>query len=72
MTEPTSPAILTKKRIGIYLGVSESTVIRYIKEHGLPVHKQGGLTLAYPEELEAWRRGELPQQQKAGNNNDDS
>lgn len=59
-----SKAILTKRLIGVYMGVSERTIVRYINDHGLPVHRQGGLTLAYPDELEAWRRGELPKKKE--------
>ena len=37
-----------------YMGVSERSVRRYIKQYGLPVHKPGGRYLISIEELEAW------------------
>ncbi|WP_297668964.1 helix-turn-helix domain-containing protein [uncultured Desulfovibrio sp.] len=41
--------------IAAYLGVSESTVLRYRKKHGLPVSKMGGRWCADREELDRWR-----------------
>lgn len=45
--------------IADYLGVSESTVLRYRKKHALPVSKVGGRWCADREELNRWRLAAL-------------
>lgn len=45
--------------IAAYLGVSESTVLRYRKKHGLPVSKLGGRWRAEREALDRWRMAAL-------------
>lgn len=43
------------KAIGAYLGVSENTVRKYIKEEGLPVGRICGSMVSDEEKIDAWR-----------------
>ena len=43
------------KAIGEYLGVSENTVVKYIKDDGLPAGKIGGGWASDVESINAWR-----------------
>ena len=43
------------KAICDYLGVSENTVRKYIKEEGLPVGRIGGGMVSDAEKIDAWR-----------------
>ncbi|MCL1915683.1 MAG: helix-turn-helix domain-containing protein [Desulfovibrionaceae bacterium] len=45
------------KAIGDYLGVSENTVAKYIRENALPAAKVGGGWEADVESLAGWRVG---------------
>ena len=54
------------KQIGAYLGVSVTTVIRYHKDHGLPVHRcPMGPPAALPDEINSWlKAGFKPERKK--------
>ena len=43
------------KAICDYLGVSENTVRKYIKEEGLPVGRIGGSMVSDEEKIDTWR-----------------
>lgn len=43
------------KAICAYLGVSENTARKYIKEEGLPVGRIGGGLISDEEKIDAWR-----------------
>lgn len=54
--QPIPAGYVTIQQAADYLGVSERSIRRYIKEYGLPVHKPGGRYLISIEELETWIR----------------
>lgn len=51
-----SQALIGIKEISVYMRRSERTVLRLIKEHNLPVVKERGQWIAYPEILAGWRK----------------
>ena len=54
-----TPALITWEEIADYLRTSVPTAKRYEKKRGMPVKRPGGRQVrAFPEELEAWQRGQ--------------
>lgn len=51
-----SQALIGIKEISVYMRRSESTVWRLINKHNLPVTKERGQWVAYPEILAGWRK----------------
>ena len=59
---PKTRALCTWAEISAFLRIAESKAKRAEKNMGLPVHRPfgpGGEVRGYPEELEAWQRGEV-------------
>lgn len=59
---PKTKALCTWAEISAFLRIAESKAKRAEKSRGLPVHRPfgpRGEVRGYPEELEAWQRGEL-------------
>lgn len=57
LNNTTSP-LLTVKDVANYLGVTQRTVYRLMKEHSLPACKVGGQWRFKAESLEVWMRQE--------------
>jgi len=47
-------ALLTVRGVAQYLAVTERTVYRLVKDHGLPAYKVGGLWRFKVELIDAW------------------
>jgi hypothetical protein len=65
MSEDRGRELIGQKEIAAFMGLNRRTVMSYIKNLGLPVYKRPGtkFTIAYTEELTAWKRGEWPPNQ---------